>query len=328
MKERDSSIELIRIIAILFILFEHIVVFTFNPVGFPINEPHLVDDSILPYGLVAIFITGVNLFVLISGFFGIRLRMKKLLSLYLCVLFYSIITTIGFSILGNDITITRILKMFLCFDEGWFLPNYIALMLLAPIFNKHLESVSKSSLSIVLICLTFVDVYQGYIRGLLGNENGFNVIHFTFMYYVGAYISRYGIKLRRMQLMVIYLCSTLLIFASTLVRNNGYFAYSYNSPLVIIAAVSLFEIIRGLMNEYRPSINALAKLAFPIFLTNPLVPSIINKYCPANLFLILCLVIFYLMLLAITEYLRNRIDSCFTSIYKISQKVDDKYFKA
>ena len=45
MKERDSSIELIRIIAILFILFEHIVVFTFNPVGFPINEPHLIEDK-------------------------------------------------------------------------------------------------------------------------------------------------------------------------------------------------------------------------------------------------------------------------------------------
>lgn len=327
MKERDSSIELIRIIAILFILFEHIVVFTFNPVGFPINEPHLIEDSVHPYGLVSIFITGVNLFVLISGFFGIRLRMKKLLSLYLCVLFYSIITTFGFSFLGFDVTMPRIIKMFLCFDEGWFMPNYIALMLIAPIFNKHLESVSKSSLSLVLICLTFVDVYQGYMRGLLGNENGFNVIHFTFLYYVGAYINRYGIPFSRMQLLVIYLCSTLLIFASTFIRDNGYFAYSYNSPLVIIAAVSLFEIIRGLKITYRPSINALARLAFPIFLSNPLIPSIINKYCPGNLFLISCLVLVYLLLLAITEYLRNRIDTRFTSIYKIAQKVDDKYFK-
>ena len=267
MKERDSNIELIRIIAILFILFEHIVVFTFNPVGFPINEPHLVDDSLLPYGLVSIFITGVNLFVLISGFFGIRLRMKKLLSLYLCLLFYSIITTFGFSFLDIDVTIPRIVKMFLCFDEGWFMPNYIALMLLAPIYNKHLESVNKRSLLSVLICLTFVDVYQGYMRGLLGNENGFNVIHFTFLYYVGAFLSRYGIPFSRKRLIVIYLCSTLLIFTSTFIRDNGYFAYSYNSPWVIIGAVSLFEIIRGLKIEYRPSINALAKLAFPIFLT-------------------------------------------------------------
>ena len=66
-KNRDSNIELLRIILMLFIVMHHIISSVIAP-GFSSKGFACID---------VIFHTAVIIFVLISGYFGIKLRIKS-----------------------------------------------------------------------------------------------------------------------------------------------------------------------------------------------------------------------------------------------------------
>ena len=75
-KVRNSNIELLRIIAMMFIVIWHISV-------------HAQKGELPSHNYIAaITTTGVNLFVLISGYWGIKLKWKSLLNILSIVVFY------------------------------------------------------------------------------------------------------------------------------------------------------------------------------------------------------------------------------------------------
>lgn len=80
-KQRDSNLELLRIVAMSMIVIYHIFVHGISPV-------YVGSHSILTVWYVP-FIFGVNLFILISGYYGIRLSWKSFLSLMWIIVFYS-----------------------------------------------------------------------------------------------------------------------------------------------------------------------------------------------------------------------------------------------
>lgn len=119
---RNSSIELLRIISMVMIMFHHFAYhgnfeWNYNE----ITIPHLWYNFILMGGKV-----GVNIFVLISGFFLIEnterlFQPKKLLKFWGQVVFYSITTYFLSIVLQiNNFDIKQIIKI--CFPityPGW-----------------------------------------------------------------------------------------------------------------------------------------------------------------------------------------------------------------
>ncbi len=83
---RKSNIELIRILAMMMIVIWHFIVHGLNQ-----NE---YGDSILlspfQYSIASFFSIGVNLFILISGYFSIKLSWQGILRLYFLCLFYNL----------------------------------------------------------------------------------------------------------------------------------------------------------------------------------------------------------------------------------------------
>ena len=76
---RQSNIEILRIVAMLLIVLHHLCIYGIESGGFIIQA------------LDSITIIGVNIFLLISGFFSIKLRWSSLLNLFfLCLFFTSI----------------------------------------------------------------------------------------------------------------------------------------------------------------------------------------------------------------------------------------------
>ena len=139
MKQRNSSYELLRIIAMCFIVIGHI-------------STHAQKGELASHNYIsAICTTGVNIFILISGYFRIRINWKSLLTLYAtCMFFYAI------SILGNLWIFNEQP------DEGyaypiispvhspwWFINCYLQLMLLSPLINASLDTEGKSPLIVV-----------------------------------------------------------------------------------------------------------------------------------------------------------------------------------
>lgn len=86
--QRNSSIELLRILCMMFIVGLHVI-------GFGVEAPYRTglplggEDYMLCKALDTLFSTAVDTFVLISGYFAIRLKLRKIAKIWLMVLFYS-----------------------------------------------------------------------------------------------------------------------------------------------------------------------------------------------------------------------------------------------
>ena len=105
--QRQSNIELCRIISILFIIFLHS---DFSVFGYPSN----LNDVKWPLILGESFsIIGVNVFLIISGYFSISIKKKSLFNLFYICLFYFILRIFVDIVCYSDISF---LKFFLFRD--------------------------------------------------------------------------------------------------------------------------------------------------------------------------------------------------------------------
>ena len=90
MKKRESSLELLRIVSMLMVLTVHFVGAAFGlPTPEELQSP--TASMLWKNALESLAIVGVNCFVLISGYFGIRASWKGLLHYTLLCLFASLV---------------------------------------------------------------------------------------------------------------------------------------------------------------------------------------------------------------------------------------------
>ena len=119
MQERQSNIELLRLLSIFTLLYLHFYVHSLLPstvyaeqTGFRKNFP-LVLSSLTSLQ--------VNIFILISGWFGIHTTPKKVINFVLFCVFYGLLTY-GISLgLGNAFAIKDLAMSFMpiSFMDGW-----------------------------------------------------------------------------------------------------------------------------------------------------------------------------------------------------------------
>lgn len=146
-KERDSNIELARIISMLFIVVGHFVLVfgLFSSSNTYISSEDI--DSIPAYLphiiLFSLCLVGVNLFVLISGFFQIRLTWKGLFHFIALCIFYNALTFLIDWLHNDSFAIKNLIKVFLVSKTvNWFFPAYFWLMLASPFLNKGINELS------------------------------------------------------------------------------------------------------------------------------------------------------------------------------------------
>ena len=164
-KERDSGIELLRIISMMMVIGVHLWLYgkyfsASQQVG------GIVASSALLFKLF--FRSAVNIFIIISGFFTVKssFDLKKsysrVLKIFLSVFFYSVVFSIITLCLGPDtreaLGITRPvytiwLKMFfpITTQTWYFITDYILLMLFAPFLNIVLQKLTKKQYQVLLL---------------------------------------------------------------------------------------------------------------------------------------------------------------------------------
>ena len=245
-KERDSNIELLRIVCMLFILIHHFIVIVLYP-GLTVR-----DGIINPFRFACIIINGfvyvgVNCFVLISGYYGIRFRIRSLFNLYCICVFYAILTTL-LRYVVTDIPISRglLYTVFLPFSHSrwWFITCYAALILVSPILNKAAQNLGYKEFVLSIVLLTVLNVYLGYYWHL-HNINGYTLLQFIYVYFIGAFLGKYPPKgLDRKRSMLFFILGSLLWSVITIVsikwRVPHWTSFHYNNPFVLIASVGLF----------------------------------------------------------------------------------------
>ena len=134
-KKRESNFELLRIIAMLLVMITHA---TFLALGVPTH-----DDSInIPYSSFGIFLSQsfstvcVNIFVLLSGWFGIKINLKRFSEFIFQIFFFTSIIFIGLYIYSSNVITNALLTFFMFHSSDyWFVKAYIGLYLFSPILN-------------------------------------------------------------------------------------------------------------------------------------------------------------------------------------------------
>lgn len=261
---RQSGFELLRIVAMIFILILHADCLSF---GFPSTQEIAANpvSAFLRTWLETIAVVAVNTFVLISGYFGIRLRADRFMGLLFQSVFYILGVYLVLVAIGWEVfSVAHFARCLSPLDPsgGWFIPVYIGLMLLSPILNTFVAQTGEKNLLGVIMALLLMQSVFGWGVDHLKVSAGYSLFSFILLYLIGQYIRLYpetfatkgktslylgiylGIAL--LNALTPYLASTLPLLFPSIPRNLGNngtitaITLAYSSPLNIIGAVCLF----------------------------------------------------------------------------------------
>lgn len=268
-KQRQSNMELLRIVAMFLVLIVHSDYFS---LGAP-TRVDIISSPIASITRVAFESLGlicVNLFIFISGWFGITLRRHKIGDLLFQVLYFLIGVYVITLLLGHaSIDSKSIIALFRL--GNWFIPAYLVLCIIAPALNAFISSANRKHFRFVLIAFFTIQT----ICGWLGKSNvfggGYSTISFIGIYLIAQYIRKYNTAehFSKEILSLIFigciLLNTLIGLGSAYVGIENWLFEPYLNPFNIIATVSfaLFFTKISLQSNF---INFIAKSAFAVFL--------------------------------------------------------------
>lgn len=322
---RNSSFELLRILSMLMILLLHANFFTFNA-----PEGHTFVAFLRCYS-ESVTLIAVNVFVLITGWFGTSFSFKKVLSLIFQVTF-AILPVSLILILSGKYQFN--IKGF-NFLNYWYINAYIGLLIFTPILNVAISRLTRKQLKVFLISFYIVFALSDFLLSVqgLGLIGGYSVIWFIFLYVFARYIRTYSTfitKYSNAKLLVLFLffsmCEAFLLFFKYKKGTH------YDGPFVFIESM-LIIILFSRFNFYNKWINVIASSSLMVYLLNlhPLLV-VIFKFNLISLFsnvpnpiifsflaLGYCL-LFYLISISY-DYLRIILWGCLVDSYnKLTQK--------
>lgn len=201
----------------------------------------------------------VDLFALISGYFGIMSKKhssKKFVELIFTYVFYFVIIGVIVVALFHDKfnAKTLIWSLIPGIGPSWYLVCYLPICLFRPFVNEAINKFSNSQLKFICIFMAiFFSFFPSLFHlDLMGTSNGYSFIWLLSCYIFGAFIKKNegNEKLRNYQWLAIFICCSLvLLFGNIFVfhvfnKEIDYFV-SYTSPITLLMAVCIFMICKN-----------------------------------------------------------------------------------
>ena len=228
-KKRDANFELLRIIAMFMIITLHYNLHSnaLLELGVPATKVQLFATLLESFA-----ITGLNVYVLLSGYFMSRsnVRPSRLLSLIAQVYFYTIVISLAMIIVGTYVVHSgnSVFKMGqylfpISSEHYWFVTAYIIMYVLSPIMNAAVNTLSRKQLkwSIIGLLVWFCFIKSIVPVMFVTDNYGYDFGWFICLYLIAAYIRKYDVVLfynaKRSGLVFVFSC--LMIFAMSVVLH-------------------------------------------------------------------------------------------------------------
>lgn len=294
-KQRQSNIELLRILAILGVILLH-----YNNDssggGFRFVEPGSLNQGIL-FLIECCAVCAVDLFVLVSGYFLSKTEKRdpwKAVELVVQVILFRL----GIYVLSSlnnpgSFTVKELVVQLL--PVNYFVVLYVALYFVSPYLNLLFRALSwkQKRRFVILISILFlaiptaVDILKQVLDrslsglspiGLYGSQDGYTIVNFAVMYLLGAWLrdSEKTIPTGKGMVALAGVVGFLFAWSYGGQLVNPAFrecAWAYCNPLVAAEAVLLFLLFRNLNIGTVGWINKLAESTFTVFLTHGLLIS-------------------------------------------------------
>lgn len=330
-KVRDSRFEILRIICMVLIIMHH---FACHGGWTKTSIDTTVNQGVLDFFIIGGKL-GVNVFVLISGYFlsQSKFKLKKVLQLIAQILFFSISIYLILLIFGQTTLNWNSLRcaIFPLNYGNWFMPYYLIMYCLSPFINVIINNIdSKKHLYLVL----FLTILQIFIPAIFGATFFSNTAWFITLYLIAAYIRLYPNKI--FDSFKFNLISFVFLFVLIAVLNIfvGYNAWSTTHLACVCCSITLLLTFKNSKEIKSNIINIISSTTLGIYLLhdNVLFSPILWKKllcCPSHfslpwyqflLFAICCIIIIFISCFII-DILRQLL---FNATYKLFKKIKER----
>lgn len=273
--KRDSNMELLRIIAMFLVMMIH----TTQTIHYP--EFDGKEISSVEFGFVSLLrsisFIAVNVFVLLSGWYGIRFTIKGLFRLVYQVAFFSLLCY-AVSVVTKAQPFSPkslLLEGFLIGQNTyWFVQSYVLLFVLSPILNNFCENVERNTFRSVLVTYLAIMVYGGWLTQAMSGEieGGLSVVFFIGLYLLARYMRIYSPQFTTLTLpkdIFIFLLLTAVIAVIAVATHGGTLlmgnVYTYTCPLIVASSVFLLLAFSKMQFQSK-CVNFIASSCFAVYL--------------------------------------------------------------
>ena len=328
---RNSSFELLRILSQYFIVLFHI---CYMWQGKECSSQPFFQAVIIPLHV------GVVVFVLLSGFFTIKLKVSGLVKLLGIFVIYSLPEVIYNVATSKGVFHTLKSLMFFSDSHYWFVKTYLLLFLVSPMINLWLKYATERERWYMVAVFAFAACYMAISKGDASVINGKNLTNFVYWYLVGNQLYYYKdrwMSIKTWKLIICYITFSITIMALVYLMSGNfvaslikYISFPYHSPLILIGAIMLFMII-GKQHIQSRFINYVAASSFAIYLIHgcrPYIPMLHGEICSYlqgivdnNLLLLMMYMIYTFIVVVACIFL----DKCLTPVWKIITLVGQKW---
>ncbi len=269
---RNSSIELFRIIATLTVLIAH---FYGWFVG---GLPDKLDFGTFSWRWGQ-FLTQsatcvcVNLFIIISGYFGLKFKISSFVRIALVLIgIYLPFSFLDFILHKNFDIHALVVKSLIITRAGYFVQCYIMLIFFSPVLNAFIIHNHRHHVLVWILLFWFIEIWFGCIMDVknFGFMKGYSIIHFVLVYMMARLISIYKDKLlnvRQWRWWAGYVVCTIILF----VMYGRGIKWGYANPINVISSLCLFMPFLY-YSFHNKTINWIAKSTFTVYIiqvTNP-----------------------------------------------------------
>lgn len=279
LKTRDSNCELARIVAMMMIVIGHFVVHgmwegEFCSIANMSSPWRCISENLL----YSFCVCGVNIFVLISGYYTIKISVKSYLSLWCLCAFYGMI---AFLVRSESFNTIAFIKSLMISNSQWFFKAYLWLFLISPIINLAIANMTIDILRRSVVFLVILNCVSGWILNN-GNEHGYNVLQLIFMYFVGAWIKKDVVleKISMSACFFMFICTSVLLFILSILFlyleiGSNWIIYYYNNPIVVFASVTIFLVFSKIQIQSRAINKFASTVVAALFIQDMVAPELI-----------------------------------------------------
>lgn len=274
-KMRFSNIELLRITAMVLVMVLHA---DFLSLGSP-SAAEVVSAPVQSFFRIfteSLSIVCVNVFILISGWFGIRPRLRRFSEFLFQVWFFGVLMYVMSSLyatVNESGGVRELLKIFVIKDL-WFVKAYILLYVFSPLLNLFLDRASKKNIEVFLLSFYSLQTVHGFFTNSSWFDSGYSPVSFMGLYILAGYIHRFPDRWTSQKKyfdIILYLLFALLTtftaIGMTLWRNDMWTWYKYCAPFTVVEAVFLLLFFSKLQfnNKF---VNWIAISSFAVYLVH------------------------------------------------------------
>ena len=273
---RNSSVELLRIVSMLFIVISHA---SFHG-GFPKDGSSFqINDLFLDWFTLGNL--GVDIFVMITGYYMCEkeLKIQRILKLLSQVWFYSLLSLLFGIVIKYKFTIKTVISFLFptIFSTWWFFTAYFVIMILSPFINTFIDSIDRNKHKICIsVMLTMWVVIPTFTNQKMFESE---IPQFLMFYLIGAFLKKHPdniFKNKKIRMCVTIISFGLLFMSSVVFRTlEDYFSffggksilfYYRHSLLIVGASVGLFTMAIYRQPFFSSLINKIASCTFGVYL--------------------------------------------------------------